>query len=98
MILVRDIFQLKFGKAREAIAVWKEGKEILMSVGHKPDRIMTDLVSDYYTFVLETTFRDLADMEASLQKAFSDERYEKWYQRFVPLAESGHREIFRIVE
>lgn len=98
MILVRDIFQLKFGKAREALALWKEGKELLSAVGHKPDRVMTDLVSTYYTLVMETTFRDLADMETSLQRAFSDERYEKWYQKFIPLAESGRREIFRIVE
>lgn len=24
MILVRDVFRLKFGKARDALAVWKE--------------------------------------------------------------------------
>ena len=34
MILVRDIFQLKFGKAKEAIALWQEGKEIAREVGH----------------------------------------------------------------
>ncbi|MBM2845609.1 MAG: hypothetical protein HW407_921 [Bacteroidetes bacterium] len=28
MILVRDVFQLKFGKAREAKALAKEGMEI----------------------------------------------------------------------
>jgi transposase-like protein len=98
MILVRDVFKLKFGKAKEAITLWKEGREIMKSIEHMPDRVLTDLVSTYYTFVLETTYRDVSEMEASLQKAFKDERWQKWYQKFVPLAESGYREIFNIVE
>lgn len=98
MILVRDVFKLKFGKSREAITLWKEGREIMKSIEHMPDRVLTDLVSTYYTLVLETTYRDVSEMEASLQKAFKDERWQKWYQKFVPLAESGYREIFNIVE
>ncbi|MGE5679563.1 MAG: hypothetical protein ACM34K_01665 [Bacillota bacterium] len=98
MILVRDVFKLKFGKAKDAIALWREGKELMSAVDHKPDRVMTDLVSTYYTFVMETSFRDLSEMESSLQKAFKDERWQKWYQKFVPLAESGYREIFNIIE
>lgn len=98
MILVRDVFRLKFGKAREAIALWKEGQSLLERIGHKPDRVLTDLVSTYYTFVLETSFRDISEMETSLKRAFSDAEYEKWYQRFIPLAESGYREILNIVE
>ena len=34
MILVRDIFQLKFGKAKDAIALWQEGKTIAQEIGH----------------------------------------------------------------
>ncbi len=33
MILVRDIFQLKFGKAKEAISLMKEGLAIAKTFG-----------------------------------------------------------------
>jgi hypothetical protein len=33
MILVRNVFRLKFGQAREAIAAWKEGLAIAERAG-----------------------------------------------------------------
>jgi hypothetical protein len=98
MILVRDVFQLKFGKAKEALALWKEGKEILQKYGHYPDRVLTDLAGNYYTLVLETTSKNLSEFEESMKNTFKDKAYSEWYQKFIPLAESGHREIFNIVE
>ena len=36
MILVRDVFRLKFGKARDALAVWKEMAEQVVRSGVMP--------------------------------------------------------------
>jgi hypothetical protein len=36
MILVRDVFQLKFGKAREAKELWKEGAKLEAAHGGSP--------------------------------------------------------------
>jgi len=33
MIVVRNVFQLKFGKAREALALWKEGRALFQRLG-----------------------------------------------------------------
>jgi hypothetical protein len=44
MILVRDIFQLKFGRAKDALALWKEGAGLAQKYGYKIDRLLTDLV------------------------------------------------------
>ncbi|MGE5457613.1 MAG: hypothetical protein ACM3RX_04600 [Methanococcaceae archaeon] len=98
MIVVRDVFRLKFGKAKEAIALWRQGQEILKKVEHTPERVLTDFVGTYYTLVLESTFNNIAEFEESLPKVFANEQYQQWYQKFVPLAESGYREILRIVE
>lgn len=98
MILIRDIFQLKFGKAKEAKALWKEGAQLMKKAGHTPDRILTDLVGNYYTLVMEVTSDNLASFEASIKEVFKDDAFEKWYQKFIPLVESGRREIFNIVE
>jgi hypothetical protein len=100
MILVRNIFQLKFGKAREAIAVWKEGLGIARKAGFgsAPVRLLTDLTGPGYTLVMEVTHTDLADFEKTSKDVMGSAEWKSWYQKFVPLVESGRREIFTIVE
>jgi hypothetical protein len=98
MIVVRDIFHLKYGKAREAIALWKEGQPILRKAGYSPDRMLTDLTGKAYTLVLESSYHSLSDYDGRLQDAQANEEWRKWYDRFLPLVESGTREIFRIVD
>jgi len=98
MILVRDIFNLKFGKAKDALSVWSEGKKILQNLNYNPERVLTDFTGTYYTLVIESTFKSLSEFEDSLQNAFKIKEYQEWYQKFIPLAEGGHREIFKIVE
>jgi len=98
MILVRDIFQLKFGKAREAKALLKEGMAIEKKFGYGPSRVLTDLTGPYYTFVMESTYQSLSDYEKAMKSTLGAEEWGKWYQKFIPLVESGKREIFTIAE
>jgi hypothetical protein len=99
MILVRNVFRLKFGKAREALAVMKEGMAIQKRIGIDPQyRLLTDVTGPHYTLVLELTAPDLAAFEAMSSRIFGDKDWEANYQRFVPLVDSGHREIFKVVE
>jgi hypothetical protein len=99
MILVREVFQLKFGKAREAKAAWKEGAAIMKKHNFPPSRALTDLVGPYYTFILENTHEDLAAFEQSLSGGLGMKEFGEWYQtKFAPFVESGRREIFTILE
>jgi len=102
MILVRDIFQLKFGKAREAVALWKDGLALEKKLGGgamRSARILTDIVGPaYYTLVLESVYDSLADFELSAKTAMSNPEWKTWYQNVLPLTEGGHREIFNITE
>ena len=61
MIVVRNVFQLKFGKAKEAVAAWKDGMALARKQGFaaKSMRVLTDLVGPFYTLVFETTFDSL---------------------------------------
>jgi hypothetical protein len=98
MILVRDIFQLKFGRAKEAIELLKQNMgNIQNQKGRGPDRLLTDLTGQFYTLVMETTFDDMADYEQSLHKVFESSDWQKGYKKFAELIESGRREIFTIV-
>jgi len=99
MIVVRNTFHLKFGKAKEAVAILKEGMAIQKRAGvDVPQRLMTDMTGTFYTIVLELTFPNFAALEASMPKAMGDKDFQANYQKFVPLVESGHREIFTLVE
>ncbi|MEO8347417.1 MAG: NIPSNAP family protein [Acidobacteriota bacterium] len=99
MIVVRNVFRLKFGKAKDALALWKEGREIARRTGSgEKMRAMTDLVGTFYTLVMEEEFPSLADMEREMQSEMGAEEWKGWYQKFVPLVESGYREIFTVVE
>ncbi|HYV40681.1 MAG TPA: hypothetical protein VEO02_02715 [Thermoanaerobaculia bacterium] len=65
MIVVRNVFQLKFGKAREALAVWKDGRALFQRLGMpmEKSRLMTDVVGPFYTLVHEITVDSLTDYE-----------------------------------
>lgn len=97
MIVVRNIFQLEFGKAKDALALWREA----LTGGLIPGggiRLLTDVVGEYYTLVFESTYEDMSAYAAELADTTSDDRWQDWYRRFTPLVKGGRREIFQIVE
>jgi hypothetical protein len=96
MILVRDIFQLHFGKSREALELMKEGRALEIEMGYPVKRVLADLTGPYYTVVSESLFESLADFERAATN-FSPE-WRAWYGRFTPLVREGRREIFRVIE
>lgn len=100
MIVVRNVFQLKFGKAKEALALWKESKEIStrLGTGGPTPRLMTDLVGKFYTLVVEIEHPSVGDMERESQRMMGQDEWKSWYQKFAALVESGYREIYTVIE
>ena len=99
MIVVRNEFRLKFGMAREARALWVEGKSIIEAVpGHPATRVMVDVSGPNYTWVIENTFASLTAFEAEMPVVFGNPAWHAWYQKFAALVEEGHRTIYSVVE
>lgn len=98
MIVVRNVFKIKFGKAREATQCWKEGIALTRKLGLANGRVLTDVVGPSYTLVVESVHENIAEWETTVTTAMAKDEWQKWYQKFVPLAESGYREIFKIVD
>lgn len=97
MILVRDIFHLKFGKAKDAKALLKEADDINKKYGFQKSRALTDLVTSHsYTLILESEWNTLGDWENTLKLGLGSEDWQKWYSKFIPLIESAGREILNI--
>jgi hypothetical protein len=100
MIVVRDVFRLKFGQAKEATELWKRAVGLLQNSGYgvKATRLLTDIAGPaYYTIVLESSFDSLADWEKAAQAAKSNTQWHEVYQRIIALTEEGRREILSVI-
>ena len=97
MIVVRDVFQLEFGKAKEAIALLRQGQQHLNRGGYAVSRLLADVTGDYYTLVMESTFDSLSAYESAVEASTTNQEWKETYARFVPLVRTGRREIFRSV-
>jgi hypothetical protein len=101
MVVIRNVFRLKFGKAREAVALFKEGIAIQKRLGSELEfstRLLTDVTGPFYTVVLELTVPSLTTFEAQAPRLMGDQDWQANYQKITPLVESGYREIFTVVE
>ena len=101
MIVIRNVFRLKFGKTREAVALAKEGVAIqkrALAGMEFSTRILTDVTGPFYTLILELTVPNLAAFESYAPRLFGDKDWQANYQKMTPLVESGYREVFTIVD
>jgi hypothetical protein len=99
MIVVRNLFRVKFGQSKPAVAAFKEGRTLLKKLGvNAESRLLTDLVGISYTIVHELQFDGLAAFEQEMKKVTGSPEWRTWYETFIPYCESGSREIFNIVE
>jgi hypothetical protein len=96
MIVVRDIFCVKFGKMKDALAALKQGTAPLKKEGYAPDRILTDLTGPYYTLVMESSYASLSEYEKRLEKARASKKWHEVYAKFVTFVDGGEREIFTV--
>ncbi|MBA3649852.1 MAG: hypothetical protein H0W62_15140 [Chitinophagales bacterium] len=67
--------------------------------GTKNMRQMFDLTGYFLHIREETTYESLSAMEKMMTEEMPNSKeMEAWYQRFIPLVEKSHREIFTIYE
>lgn len=98
MIVVREVFELHYGKAREAVALAQEMMKTSTAMRGGNPRLLTDTVGRYYTVVMEMEFASLAAFEAAMATEFAADRMRDLNARFGALVMQGRREVFRVVE
>jgi hypothetical protein len=100
MIVVRDIFRMKFGQAKDANALWKQAAELLKTSGYgvRNARVLSDLAGpSYYTIVLETEYESLAQWEQAHTGAKTNQPFRDIYQKLIAMTEEGRREILTVI-
>ena len=94
MMLVRGVFQAKYGKGGDLVALFKEASQ-KWPQGYA-DRILTDVSGRFFTVVVETKVDNLADWERRAAEIFAQPEFGDWFARMEPLVESGSREFYNI--
>ncbi len=92
MIVIRDVFQAKYGKGAELAALAKEG---MSELGYGK-RVLTDLSGRFFTVVVETEADSLAHYEQIRTEWFSKPDFPDWFARMEPLVRSGRREFYNV--
>ena len=98
MIRVRDVFQIEPEHMQDAKALVSRMVDALGEEGRGRFTIMTDLVADFFTLVLESDHEDLAAFESAFGSIMSNPDAREVYVRFRSTIAGGRREIFTIVE
>ena len=99
MLLVRQVFQAKYGRGDELVALFRELNMRMRDAGElSPQiRILTDASGPFFTVVTETEVESFATWESGFREAMERPWMEEWFGRMVPLVESGSREFYSVV-
>lgn len=95
MILVRFVFQTKWGKAHEVVESFKKTESILGDQMGRI-RILTDLSGPFHTVVQEIEVESLAVWERQRAEIFSNPVLQQEFARTADLIESGRTEFYTI--
>lgn len=96
MILVRIVFQVKWGRIDEVLAGMGQMRSIAERLGLPKARILTDLSGPMFTLVQEMEVESLDQMEQNRRKMFSDPERQAMSARMPDVFESGRTEFYNI--
>ena len=95
MVLVRQVFQIKFGYMDQVLAAFKEdmtGDQGPLSTS----RILTDISGDNFTLVIETKAESVDAFMAALQASFEDPAMAGQGSEAMQYIEAGRKEFYTI--
>jgi hypothetical protein len=100
MLVARQVFQAKYGRGDELIALFKEFNTQMQEAGEAAPRfrILTDASGPFFTVVTEVEVENFAAWEGSFQEWMARPWMGEWFSRMMPLVESGSREFYNVVE
>jgi hypothetical protein len=97
MMVIREVFQAKYGKGDELVALCKEESAMWADVTGCPTRLLTDASGTFFTVIWETEVESLGKWEEELAKTFERADFTAWFERMVPLVDSGRRDFYTVV-
>ena len=97
MLVERVVFQLKFGKAKEAIDIWNKIFDLYrQKIPTIKCRMLTDMTGPSYNLILEIYVRSFTEIMPMSALAMSGPEWKELYDQFKPLCESATRELYHL--
>ena len=96
MILLRNEFQIKYGKIKEAVAIWKEIILFFNQLDAPKITLLTDITGNAYTMILEFEMKDMLEMGTKNFEWGKHANIAELYQKFVLLCDSSKATIYEI--
>ena len=100
MLVARQVFQAKYGRGDELVALFQEFNTRMQEAGETTPRfrILTDATGPFFTVVTEIEVETFAAWEGGFRESMERPWMGEWFSRMVPLVESGSREFYNLVE
>jgi hypothetical protein len=100
MVVARQVFQAKYGRGDELVALFQELNARMGEGGASAPhfRILTDVSGPFFTVVTEIEVESLAAWEGSFREAMDQPWMGELFSRMTSLVESGTREFYTAVE
>ena len=97
MYLIREVFHARPGKAKDLVKMFKQAIPHFEKTGEaKNMKVMTDIVSRYWTVVVESETSDIAGFFTSLRSTTMSDELKDIMKGYMDCIEGGHREIFLV--
>ncbi len=97
MYQIREVFQAKPGKAKDLVKMFKQAApHFEKTQGVKKVNVLTDIVSTYWTVVIEMETEDIGDFFTNLRSATMSDELKDIMKGYMDCVEGGKREIFMI--
>ena len=97
MYQIREVFQAKPGKAKDLVKMFKQAApHFEKTQGVQRVTVLTDIVSTYWTVVVEMETEDIGDFFTNLRSATMSDELKDIMKGYMDCVEGGKREIFMI--
>jgi hypothetical protein len=99
MLLVRDVFQAKYGRGDELVALFKEAGAQMEHGGQAGAmRLLTDASGPFFTVVIQYEVESFAAWERQFAEMMAQPDTGGFGARMNEVVESGRREFYNVVE
>lgn len=93
MLVVRNTFIAKPGQASKLAAQFKDAAVVAKATGY---RVLTDLVGDFNTVILEFEAATLQEFEERMRDYETNAEFREKMKGYTELYLTGKRELFRV--
>ena len=97
MYQIREVFQAKPGRAKDLVKMFKLAAPHFEKMGQaKNMKVLTDIVSTYWTVVVESETEDMGSFFSNMRSATMSDELKDIMKGYMDCVEGGRREIFMI--